>query len=453
MAFTMKLSRQVISSLVFLLMPFHIMAAQPPSPHGLVIAHYHMPFAPHGATQSGYREDIDEAQSIGVNAFVLNFGSWLPQESLYQRRLDEMFKAAFPCKTGFRLALSFDLARSGLSPYAAADALSRYFRSPCYLHINGRPAIFSWGGEAETEKGSQWRREFASRFGSEDKFFFVPHVRNGAPQKPEEGIPRNESEAHSFLEYLKKRGDDSIFFYSGPNQINGVQYGRLLSAYTNINTDSKSIFISISPAYVGLLQPQRRAFDYGGLRDFFVQWEPIFKSTKNVNIELFTWNDIGEGTFFSPSKDIPATASAQLQELDFANFSPRTAIYNITKTLIYKFHNGILPPDMPISIYGFLPPIENISERQFLITAANTPNGKILIPFSGKWISLNIKPGINLLEIPKSVAARSLILRPRKGVSCFSMENADQNRSSPFGASFEITDSSTNCVKSNGTPG
>src|ERR1700761_4275925 len=91
----------------------------------LVFAHYMLANqdiaadTPSGeANIAAYQQEIQQAQSIGIDGFALNAGGW-SKEPRYIRRASEIFEAAYRLHTNFRLMFSADMCCSN----DAADVL------------------------------------------------------------------------------------------------------------------------------------------------------------------------------------------------------------------------------------------------------------------------------------------------------------------------------------------
>jgi hypothetical protein len=102
-----------------------------------------IPSAPYNSDDSAVMaRQIDQAQSAGINAFVLN---WWGTKNRTEKNLKSMLDVA--AQKGFRIAVDFDInspVMAGVSSYAdnLRHLLSVHASHPGYLHFEGRPVVF-----------------------------------------------------------------------------------------------------------------------------------------------------------------------------------------------------------------------------------------------------------------------------------------------------------------------
>src|SRR5438034_7256299 len=88
----------------------------------LVFAYYLMAFPTYSDTVDGYKQDIRDAQSVGIDGFALDVGAW-SAEPYFQSRVANMFEAARQVNWNFKLFLSPDMPGS----LTAADIRAMVF--------------------------------------------------------------------------------------------------------------------------------------------------------------------------------------------------------------------------------------------------------------------------------------------------------------------------------------
>src|SRR6187551_3136893 len=120
-------------------------ASRQVTPKG-VLAYYLLAYPTYDDTVEGYKQDIRDAQAVGIDGFALNAGSW-SVETYFQTRSAKMFQAALELGTGFKLFMSADLC-CALPASDVVDMFARYANHPNQLRYNGSPVFTAWMGES-----------------------------------------------------------------------------------------------------------------------------------------------------------------------------------------------------------------------------------------------------------------------------------------------------------------
>jgi glucan endo-1,3-alpha-glucosidase len=90
------------------------------------------------------RQDIIDAQSLGLDGFAMNFDQF---QSWSNNTVDRLFNNADDLK--FKLFFSFDHDAGKLpTPKRYADFLKTYMARPSYFTFNGKPLVTTFGGES-----------------------------------------------------------------------------------------------------------------------------------------------------------------------------------------------------------------------------------------------------------------------------------------------------------------
>jgi hypothetical protein len=326
----------------------------------LVFAHFHMPYAPNGPSVPGYERDIRDAQAAGLDGFVLNMGAWDGEGGWYKKRTAMMFQAAENLHSGFLLALSPDES-GGLSASEHLDMMRTYANRPNYFHWHGRPVLFSWSGEAQgggvREARDWWLSQVLGPLKKEgiDVFFVPMFYTANYDETPDyanlkanwDGAARDRKGEP--LPGWWKGVVDGLYYFAAtglpehgqkPSVLDtGEAYARLL------HKEGRLFMAGVSPLYWGDLQvPGRRYFEYGGGAGLAAQWNSIIHVQKPQWVELFTWTDFTEATYFSPVAD-PAPGNYSLRTGYGAGWFPtHKGFLELNRYYVHWFKTGKQPP-------------------------------------------------------------------------------------------------------------
>lgn len=304
--------------------------AQQPEPR-LVFAHNHA-YAPYGRTVEGYKQDMRDAQKAGIDGFAINFGRWDGENGYYIRKVAMLFQAARELGTGFKLFLSPDGVTSGnanvnesLSPREVVDAMERYANHPNYWKYQGRPVLSAWHGAGQgPESLNAWKSVLDPLRAKGINAYFVPFFYiasyNECPANYDElkanfnGQITNSRDfpAHSgwwsqVADGMYSSAVAGLPLYSPKGEPSVLDYGETLARLMRDN--GKTYMASVAPYYWGQLQgnrenPNRRYFEYEGGKGLEAQWNSVIEKQKPDWVEMFTWNDYTESTYFSPVQNL-----------------------------------------------------------------------------------------------------------------------------------------------------
>jgi len=295
----------------------------------LVFAHYMVCFKDYNNGVAGYRQDIQDAQAIGVDGFVLNCGVW---DANYQASVSQMFQAA--SGTTFKLFFSADMGPSS-NPITAANILNMmqtYAGDANYFHYNGRPVLSTFGGEKITgaygsANASWWLNNVLAplRNGGINVYFTPYFYTDSQSETPTQAdIQANcngtalDVFGNSYPGWWNQVADGLFYFgvglptssssssiitssrsYATVAHTNGKTYiAPVLSTYWG-RRQTTNVNLGANPPYYG---NGRRYFEMEGPIGVRAQWNDIIQNQNPEWVELETWNDFNE-SYISPIPD------------------------------------------------------------------------------------------------------------------------------------------------------
>jgi glucan endo-1,3-alpha-glucosidase len=347
---------------VFLLLPDFEVASQSQreSPtQRLVFAHYHMAHPSYSDTIEGYKQDIADAQALGIDGFVLNVGSW-SREPLYQERVSKMFAAAERHATDFKLFLSADMCCRSLSPRDIQDMVIKYADRPNYFRYQDRPVLTTFLGQRQGKRFWQDRvlrplRELAHQV------LFVPFfaTANGSSFDPTNATFNNPR-------YAQIRADYDTWWHTVVDGLSYWAVGGLTSdlvssseAYAELMRRAGKIYLAGTSPYFweGRLNPRyeprllRRYYEYHGGEGIAQQWYSIIHVQKPSWVMILTFNDFTE-TYMTPAE--PSLIS---ERHHFYNVGPliksHAGYAELEKYFIHWYKTGTPPAAKKDALYYF----------------------------------------------------------------------------------------------------
>ncbi|KAJ3352197.1 hypothetical protein HDU83_008248 [Entophlyctis luteolus] len=238
-----------------------------------------MVFPIYGASVAGYKQEIQYAQTMGIDGFTLEIIS--PFTS-FQSQLDMMYEAAKELNNGFWLCLSFDMT-SDFSASEIVSAVSRYASHPNQYFISS----------------GNTRKVFVTTFGGESTTFGYPDVPSGWIN----GVLNPLAAAGTPIYFVPNfwvTYDASVF--SQNNYLNGIANWM---SYSNIGTSFdiplQNAALVIDATYMAPVTPWfykhlSVANWYQGDYDIVGRWMDII-SVNPMMVQLVTWNDFSESTY------------------------------------------------------------------------------------------------------------------------------------------------------------
>lgn len=291
----------VVLGLLFSLLP-----TAPAATPRFVFAHYMVAFATYGENLDGYKREIQEAQTAGIDGFALNVGAWDEVQSYYKRRVALMYDAAEKLGTGFKLFFSVDFGE----PTNIVNMVQSYGNRSATFRQQGKIVLSTYGHNdvpSMSWPGLDWTNAVIGTLRSNGyPIFFVPYFFSD----PVRELP-NYANGESIL---NKYGDllDGLFYWGAgglPFQLatSNSEYNRAARAA------GKPFMASVAPAYWGMKQYGlgRRYYEFDGGEGLTLQWSSIITNQPDW-VEICTWNDFHESTYVSPVED-PGQYFAELQ--------------------------------------------------------------------------------------------------------------------------------------------
>ena len=265
-----------------------------------VFAHYMVCFTSYGnGTVEGYKKDIQDAQNLGIDGFALNCGSW---DSSYKLHVAHLFQAAAELGTNFKVFFSVDRC-CNITDNQVEDMIQTYANSPNYFKFNTRPFLSAWGG------GGSFKNVVNDLKRKGHNLYFVPFLYSKGLGNYDVEIPDYNTVLENYTDVWKNYIDG--YFYFGavgiPVRNNRGSDIDVAESIAKVTHDNKITFMSfVSPEYWGDKQggSGRRYYEYNGGEGLISEWESIIKIQKPEWVELTTWNDWTEGTYFSPISNI-----------------------------------------------------------------------------------------------------------------------------------------------------
>ncbi len=272
-------------------------SSQAQTPPRLVFAHYMVALPDYNNGVEGYKQDIRDAQAAGLDGFALNCGAW-SADSNYQTRSAAMFEAAKELGTNFKLFFSADM--TGLGPSDIISMIETYAGHPNYYLYQNRPFLSTFGGEGGQANSTNpamatwWQTNVLTPLRNAGyNVYFIPFFYAygdlGAVVQSDYNLWWNQVV-------------DGLFDFGAGGVPDGIAWGSDIYGGT-AHGGNKTYMAPVSPQYWGRLQGARGYFEYQGGKGAAMQWADIINVSHPEWVELTTWNDFYEATYFSPIYD------------------------------------------------------------------------------------------------------------------------------------------------------
>jgi glucan endo-1,3-alpha-glucosidase len=313
-----------------------------------VFAHYMVCNRP-GRGIEGYKQEIKDAKEMGIDGFALNSGDW---NKNYQENAVNLFQAASELGTGFKLFMSPD-GCCGMPHTEILEMFTAYVNHPNYFRYNDRPFLSGWITGTGPKTRDFWTNAILKPLKQQGhNVYFVPFMfpTGYSPTPGYEKIVEDYSSTwKNFLDG---------YFYFGAAGLPEYSNHPLIKSAENcakvFHDSSLSYMAPVTPYYWGEKQKTdgRRYFEFHGGEGIAAQWKSIIEIQKPEWIELVTWNDWGEGSYFSPMDDInkywPYSGHPQL-----GFYKTHKGFAELNKYFIDWYKSGIQPAITTDKIYFF----------------------------------------------------------------------------------------------------
>jgi glucan endo-1,3-alpha-glucosidase len=310
----------------------------------LVFALYMVCNRDYGGSVAGYEHDIQDAQAYGIDGFDLDCGDW--NGGNYKADTAKIFQAAAALNSGFKLFFEAE----GQSGDQIVNMVETYASNPYYYHYQGRPLLLDWAGNFHNGGRlgalSWWQSQVLGPLHAAGiNVFFIPsfYCSNSSES------PTYDQVLSDYNLWWNQIADGFNYFGAAGTPTQGSLLKSSEAFATVFHEHGKTVMSPVSPQYWGNKQkPERRYFEYGGGQGLTAQWESIIQVQHPEWVNMITWNDFDEATFFTPIDDVnnywhyvAHTAPGFYQN--------RTGILKLNEYFIdwYKHYPSNTPPPPP----------------------------------------------------------------------------------------------------------
>jgi len=270
------------------LMLIFLTAARPARASGphYVFAHYMVCYAVYGATLPGYKQEIQDAQSAGIDGFALDVGEWNGPDTYYKTRVELLYQAAESLQSGFKLFFSVDMGNTN----DIVQMIGTYASRTNSFYYHDRLVVSSFLLNAMDWTNGVF---YPLQTMGISNVFFIPFFNTEAGftwQTLEPGAAALLSK-YTFL--------DGLFDFAAgvPGDVTNMD-----SAFGQASHSAGKLFMAgCSPHYWGCSQPAsgRPYFESQGGEGIMTEWNWILQNQPDW-VEIITWNDLNEGTYINP---------------------------------------------------------------------------------------------------------------------------------------------------------
>ena len=253
------------------------------------------PRAGENVTEDDFLAEIRTAHEAGIDGFVLDCGEWNATPR-YKRNTALLFQAAKRFGPDFKLFFAADRAGApwgfNLSAEEAADMVMTYHEHPNYFRYQGRPVLNTFMGDAD------WFASIRSRIkqSSGEDVFLIPFF------YPASG--HEITDARDIADLVGRSAGIDGYFYFGSAGAPDDLASAIRGQAAEWQKHGKVFMAGIAPYYRGL-RYNFRVFENEGYAGLAKQWLAAIQSGTPW-VQLVTWNDWGEGTYFGPVDAVDA---------------------------------------------------------------------------------------------------------------------------------------------------
>ncbi len=378
----------------------------------MVFAHYMVCFASYdNGTVDGYKKDIQDAQRMGIDGFALNCGSW---DANYKMHVVNLFKAAQELNSGFKLFFSVDRC-CGITNDQIEDMVETYGDSPVYYKYNNRPFVSAWAA------GTSFKVIIPALKQKGFNIYFVPFLYALNFGKHAVEIPDYDLIVDNYNEYWKNYIDGYFYFGAVGLPIKDIRLSNIdvAESFAKVLHSNGLTYMSfVSPEYWGDRQyGARRYYEYNGGEGIIAQWESIISDQLPEWVELTTWNDWTEGSYFSPIDNIEDYV-VPLKQLhpEKGFYKSHKGYGELSKYYIQWYKTGSKPAIHKDEIFYFYrtqskdaitnDPVGRVAGRAgdvedvVYITSFLTAPAQLIVKSGNVTQNFNLQKGINNTRVP-----------------------------------------------------
>ncbi|KAF1984391.1 glycoside hydrolase family 71 protein [Aulographum hederae CBS 113979] len=375
-----------------------------PAPSGdgpYVFAHYMLITRPPGGD---YSKDMQLAKSAGIDAFALNYGGWSTdwdQQDQYQK---EFYQAA--AAAGMKVFMSIDVTATDTSGKVidgpkAASIINNYINHEAQFKVGGKAFVSSF----QVDNPSwDWKNDVLSKLSAD--YTFVPGTLSDAGDQV----------------FTQDIGADGYFTWLHPdvdaNQEFSTDKGM---AGARDQSSGKKWMAALAPWFFKRFDG---TFNWAHAQDdkVFVTRAKNLLELKPDYIELTTWNDWGESSYFGPADTENTCDTCYWAKLDHSGF------LTIVKHVAAAFKAGksditVADEDQEVFMYYRLQPstelgnsddtlplpkdADKLSNNVFVVGLLNSPV-TVTVSSGGTTHKINLKAGLDQQKVPWTTGDQSI---------------------------------------------
>ncbi|MGI4789534.1 MAG: endo-1,3-alpha-glucanase family glycosylhydrolase, partial [Janthinobacterium lividum] len=268
-----------------------------------IVAHYVMSSRDYSGSETGDETEVRQAIQNHINVFALNEGDW-NGSGYYVPDTAALVAAIHAVSPGGQF--KFCLSEDGLGAAQIASFMTLYASDPNYWHVNGRPVLSSFGGETSSPASylAFWGGVDSALTAAGITPYFLPEF--NAQQYSNGGTNNAVPPTVPLL-----TSNTSVWNTPGQGQVDGLFSDAIGANNPAYNSIYASVLHGLGKTFMGSVNPEywpsENANDYFnemfGAETLIAQWQSIINVQKPDFVELFTWNDTSEMTYFSPQPD------------------------------------------------------------------------------------------------------------------------------------------------------
>jgi len=391
-------------------------ASSPPtSPNGpMVFAHYMLITRP---PSGDYTTDLTAAKAAGIDAFALNYGGQNTNYDQQNGYLTEFYNAAN--SVGMKVFISVDTTSTPtLTPQQIANFTGAFAKHPAQLYIKGAPLLSSF--EQEAPKGWTWDGDVLSKI-SPKPLFIGCTLSNDAGSLFNAGTSPGASGTFTWLQPKLSADEQSA-----------------LDSATSAAKGTHLWMASVAPWFFKRFDANQnwaQAADQSILVDRFNHLLSL--PVKPDFIELTTWNDWGESSYFGPADTANSCPTCHWSKMDHGGF------LKIVKPFITAFKSGAKSVSIPANqeevflFYRVQPAMTNDNtglplpsdvssekDKVYAVALLNSP-AQITVNSGGKTTTTTMQAGASVFGVPATWGVQT-ISASRNGQAIGSMKTGPE---------------------------
>ncbi|BAU55726.1 endo-1,3-alpha-glucanase family glycosylhydrolase [Mucilaginibacter gotjawali] len=378
-----------------------------------VFAHYMLNIGTRdNSSVEGFKQDVKEAIAGGVDGFAVNLAGWPPR---YQQNMKNLVQAINEIDADFVFFFSFDKVVH-MPDSVIIKVIKQYCNNKNYFRYNGRFFLSAWDPQGSAE---DWKFNVLlplKKAGYD--IYFVPYF---APNRKE--MPTYDEDLSSVDRW---KNTINGYFRFGP--AGSPSYGSSSTSILKSGEEISKACHQNGLTYMAQVSPlvfqskkipngrPPRYYDYPGGEGIIAQWKSIIDVQRPEWVELVTWNDWDESTYFSPMLNIEkysihvrhqengfykshaGYAALNKYYIDWYKSGRQPAIQNDRIFYFYRTHpnNAVAPND---SIGKSLVKNGDIKDNLYVTVMLTTP-ADLVIETGGTEKVFHVKQGISNIEFP-----------------------------------------------------